>query len=526
MEERVGGTARICGGVFALILCAVLSLPATATAAVGDLSFVGAEFDGLGGIDGLDGASDAVVSPDGRHVYVASVTDGAISGFERDPVTGGLSYLGVWKDGIGGVEGLGGVRRLAISPDGKHVYAPGSSDDTVAIFLRGNNGLLSFVGCVEDAGSPAACDDQGGQIDGLDRALGVGVSPDGKHVYVAAEFDSAVTVFSRNQGSGALQFVETQRQGVGGVDGLSGAVGVAVAPDGGDVYSASYSGSAVSVFSRNAQSGALTFVESHEDGVDGVDGLAGGDGPELSPDGRLLYATGDSDDSVATFTRNPANGRLAFQGAVFDEVGGVDGLDGATLIAISPDGRNLYAPGEFDSALAGFSINPASGLLSFVEAFFDTSGGIPDGIGGAEGVAVSPDGANVYVPGRNDDGVGIFARERDTTLDGSVTARKKQKQRGKKIIVKAKVEADEDLTAEAGGKVKVGRKSYKLKSQTKGIGSGESKNLKLKPKKAKDAKKIAKALKKGKKAKAKLKVELADDAGNAETTKLSVKLKR
>ncbi|MCP3997470.1 MAG: hypothetical protein GY722_20785 [bacterium] len=35
----------------------------------------------------------------------------------------------------------------------------------------------------------------------LDGAIGVAISPDGNHVYVAAVFDSAVTVFSRNGGT-------------------------------------------------------------------------------------------------------------------------------------------------------------------------------------------------------------------------------------------------------------------------------------------------------------------------------------
>ena len=114
----------------------------------------------------------------------------------------------------------------------------------------------------------------------------------------------------------------------------------------------------------------------------------------------------------------------------------------------------------------------------------------------------------------------------DTKLEGSPTAKGKQKQKGKKIIVKAKVTAGENLDAEGNGRVKVGKRSYALKPQSKSVFSGSSKNLKLKPKKSKDAKKIAKALKKGKKAKAKLTVKLTDEAGNTKTEKLSVRLKR
>ncbi len=109
--------------------------------------------------------------------------------------------------------------------------------------------------------------------------------------------------------------------------------------------------------------------------------------------------------------------------------------------------------------------------------------------------------------------------------DGNASAKKEQKQKGKTIVVRAKVKAGEDLDVKASGKVKV-NPTYKLKPLTKSVGSGNSKNLKLRLKKSKDAKKIAPALKQGKKATAKLEVNLTDEAGNTKTKKLSVKLKR
>ena len=46
---------------------------------------------------------------------------------------------------------------------------------------------------------------------------------------------------------------------------------------------------AVAVFSRNATTGALTFVEAKFDGVGGTDGLAGATGVSLSADGEHVY---------------------------------------------------------------------------------------------------------------------------------------------------------------------------------------------------------------------------------------------
>jgi hypothetical protein len=112
----------------------------------------------------------------------------------------------------------------------------------------------------------------------------------------------------------------------------------------------------------------------------------------------------------------------------------------------------------------------------------------------------------------------------DTKLEGSASAKGKQKQKGKKIVVKVKVKAEEDLEAKATGKVKV-NPTYKLKPKTMQVAGASSKTMQLVPKK-KHGKKIVKAMKKGKKAKAKLTVKLTDEAGNTETEKLSVKLKR
>jgi len=56
----------------------------------------------------------------------------------------------------------------------------------------------------------------------------------------------------------------------------------------------------------------LSFVESHRDGVGGVDGLDGTQSAIVSPDGKHVYATGLRDDAVAVFRRSSTNGSLSF----------------------------------------------------------------------------------------------------------------------------------------------------------------------------------------------------------------------
>ena len=61
---------------------------------------------GLGGVDGLDGnrAVDALIA-ESRLCHGWSMDD-AVSWYERDASTGALTYGGMFKDGVNGVDGL------------------------------------------------------------------------------------------------------------------------------------------------------------------------------------------------------------------------------------------------------------------------------------------------------------------------------------------------------------------------------------------------------------------------------------
>ncbi len=163
----------------------------------------------------------------------------------------------------------------------------------------------------------------------------------------------------------------------------------------------------MAVFSRNVTTGALTFVEAQRDGIDAVDGLGGAWAVVLSPDGAHVYVAGRYDAALAVFTRTPTTGALSFVEVQRDGIGGVDGLSGAWSVAVSPDGTYVYAGGSIDNALAVFRRDATTGALTFIEAQRDGVAGV-NGLGGAAGVTVSPDGAQVYVGGFADNAVALF----------------------------------------------------------------------------------------------------------------------
>ena len=366
----------------------------------------------VGGVDGLGGARSVTVSPDGAHVYTAVFGDNAVAVYSRNVATGALGFVEKQKDGIAGVDGLNGAESVIVSPDGNHVYVAGHFDNAVAVFSRNaTTGALTFVE-VQKNGI--------GGVDGLGIAQSVAVSPDGGHVYVGATgifFDSSVAVFSRNSSTGALSFVEVQTDYVGGVR-VGWSPSVTVSPDGAHVYVAgtldgALGDGAVSVFSRDPSTGALSFVEVQTDGVGGVAGIDVASSVTVSPDGVHVYVTGRTviggEGTVAVFNRDIASGALSFVEVQTDGIGGVDGLDFAKSVTVSPDGAHVYVAGNGDDAVVVFSRNAATGALTFVEVQKNGIGGV-DGLDGLS-LIVSPDGAHVYAAGQFDNAVAVFAAD-------------------------------------------------------------------------------------------------------------------
>ena len=297
------------------------------------------------------------------------------------------------------------VRDVAVSPDGAHVYVASAMVspllEPVVIVLETDPGT-GEVAIVETVTVPV--DDQG-------LASGIVVSPNGAHVYVSVvplpPSKAVVAVYSRDGISGALTFVEAEEQGVNGVAGLDFPEAIAMSPDGAHVYAASQGAPGnVVVFSRDAVSGALTFTAV----VPNVGSLL--TGLVVSPDGGHVYVT-TRFESLIVLARDAVTGALTFVESHVDGVGGVSGMSSPVAVAISDDGGHVYVAASTSHDIVAFARDGSTGMLTFVEA--EPYG---DDIAGQRSVAVSADGASVYV-GWNG-GVTVFDRD---SLGGGLTFR-------------------------------------------------------------------------------------------------------
>ncbi len=395
------------------------------------------------------GSNAVAVSPDGRSVYVAASTSNAIAIFRRNASTGRLTQASgaagcTAAQGAGNcvrAVGLDGPNSVAVSADGRNVYATSLASDAVDIFRRNaSTGALTQLGgaggCV--AGTATTGCAVGRALNGPDVVV---VSPDGKNVYVGSFMGGAVAVFARNPSTGALTqpagttgcIVEVAADGCAGGVALAGLEGMTISLDGNTVYAAAAISSALDVFARNPSTGALTqasggtgcIVDSPLAGCTTGTQVSGANAVAVSPNDDNVYVTSLLSNSVTTFTRTPATGQLVQESgtsacviyvlAVGCSLGRA--LSAPEGLAVAPDGVNVYVTAFASGAIDVFNRNGDSGALvqksrrpGCVTAAATPDCALGRAVAGVSSVAVSPDGKYAYSGAFASDAVDVFKR--------------------------------------------------------------------------------------------------------------------
>ncbi len=246
--------------------------------------------------------ADLAVDPSGRMLVAAVYGGGAVVGFplEKDGSLGERSAL-VRHSG----QSVNAARQEAphahgvtYSPDGTFVAIPDLGIDQVRIYrVDGAAGQLAAPlhdHLAIEAGS------------GPRHAV---FSPDGRFLYVINELFSTITVASFDDKSGALVTRQTVKTLPPGFKGNSTTAEIALHPNGRFVYGSNRGHDSIAIFSRDDRTGALTFVDAVS---------TGGRTPRhfaLTPDGRWLVAANQDTDTLVVFRVDGKAGTLAVVGS-------------------------------------------------------------------------------------------------------------------------------------------------------------------------------------------------------------------
>ncbi|MBN3255152.1 beta-propeller fold lactonase family protein [Pectobacterium brasiliense] len=303
-------------------------------------------------VNGLNTITTLAQSKDGSSVYVAGGSGSAYSlvQFSRDATTGQLSYVGVVAtQGMNGVSGLdAAVSEIVLSEDGTSLYTingvtptDGSTTKNAVVFFSRDttSGALTFVGSLV-----------GSDTIPVRSPSGIVLSSDGTSAYISNLGNHSITVLSRDAATGSLNYITTINKTTIVADAnsaeipkddryLNGLQDIVISPDNRFVYVSSNSQGTVSIFSRDVDTGALTYAGT-------LDLYSAGHIPAnalslrelvMSEDGSALYVAAFGSKSLLVFSRDSDSGALTYRNSVELSVNTVNHL------AVSADGKNIYA---------------------------------------------------------------------------------------------------------------------------------------------------------------------------------------
>jgi 6-phosphogluconolactonase (cycloisomerase 2 family) len=311
-------------------------------------------------------ARSVAVSPNDKYVILAGTDNNELLFYQRNSSTGSLSYLGIAQNSQNGVTGLLAPREIAFSPDSRYAYIVCSNSNDIVIFKQDDHASLkfTFLGTVTSTYNNYP----------LTNPNSIAISPDGKNAYVTtanAGTSGILAVYRRDAISGALLPTQTRIQGdvldcstCLPLNGLQSVFKVVVSPDGGNVYvTASLYGN-LSTYIRDPATGEVHWPFTFVNGQGGFSQLTDARGVAVSPDGRHVYALGAMDNSMIDFGRDLAT-HFILPIYLYQKIGtGAPKLGGSMNVAASNDGKFVMVTANSDNAVAVFQVaNPKPALF-------------------------------------------------------------------------------------------------------------------------------------------------------------------
>jgi 6-phosphogluconolactonase (cycloisomerase 2 family) len=316
----------------------------------------------------LNGVTSLRLSSDGRYAVSAAFRSNAVTLFRRDPQSGELKIVdrirgsstsssrpdpfggraadpfGALSAPVGATLPSGDLRfviEAVFVPDSRDIYALGCNSETVVALRVTDDDRLKVLQVIRSQDKCFA------------NARGIAITPDGRSIYVAAQRGDSLTVLERDPDTGKAEIRQVCRDGQDDCEALDGAFSAALSPEADMVYVASgnFGGDdAISVY-RRAKDGTVQIVQELFHAGGKPEDFQGGNELIVSPDGRNVYALGTGSDTLVSFRRDAKKGTLALLQTFKDEIEGTHGLENASGLTISADGKFVYVVGNDSVAI-------------------------------------------------------------------------------------------------------------------------------------------------------------------------------
>ena len=321
--------------------------------------------------DTLSTHRDIVFSPNGRHAYVSG-TDGdtaAVATFRRTAIGGRLEKIETLRQGQDDIIGLQGVSALALGPDGRYLYAAASDTDSIVVFQRDAiSGELTFDHVVDNS-EPG--------ISGLGGVHRLLLSEDGASLYALGGADNALAVFEVDEGDGSLEPIEVHRQGENDIDGLNEPSDMAWSAEGDYLFVTAMANASLSVYQRNPATGTLTRVTTLLDFQisDTADALSAPASIAVSDDNEIFVASPQAD-RIDRFAFEPDDEdaeQLSHAGVLDSDMLDLSDFDAPGRMVYEADRKRLYVQTSDRIVMIGL-MRPAPEVIAIYSGHSELAG--------------------------------------------------------------------------------------------------------------------------------------------------------
>ena len=339
----------------------------------------------LAKVDNISYPSSIAFSPDDDQIFVTSSGDDAIAVFNRNTISGELSYSESYQNSLNDIEGMVAPKVITVTNDGKQIFVVSDINDTLVVFDRDpSSGILTYRGFFQD---------EVDGIDGLEGAIDVAVSHDDSQVFVVSNEDDSLVVFDRNANTGELSLNNVFTDGIDGVDGLAGARDVVIASNDSQIYIAGRDDDSLTIFDRDVSSGSLSYRTNFNycDEANSV---------EITPDDEYVLITCNESHEILAFTTNLTTGVVEFS---HNPITLLNLFAYPANIAIDPDGRRIYLVSEGFDVIQWFNLETdlMFGDTDYLAAERFGNGSIVGYGYGLNYIAISSDGTQLFTAADN-----------------------------------------------------------------------------------------------------------------------------